>query len=98
MASVEPFLCTQEGCRKECGSEQELDSHKQLHLKLQRRMDGDLLFMKSPKLHGFTDQTPTPSKMFSDNLLKTPTTAGMHLPNPFEEQFQKVSGRNKPLH
>ena len=54
------------------------------------KMDGILLSDKSPKLHGFTDQTPTPSKWFGESQFRTPTTSGSHVSNPFEEQFKKV--------
>ena len=54
------------------------------------KMDGILLSDKSPKLHGFTDQTPTPSKWFGESQFRTPTTSGSHNSNPFEEQFKKV--------
>ena len=83
-------MCTHDDCGETFERDSDLEAHRQLHLR--RQMDsGFLLSNKSPKLHGFTDQTPTPSKCFDDNLLKTPTSNGAHMANPFDQSFDAVS-------
>ena len=90
MMSVEKALeniCNEEGCGQ---SQSEMETHRQQHFR--RQMDIGLLACdKSPKLHGFTDQTPTPSKLFDDKLIKTPSAyIAMDLQNPFDQEFEKV--------
>ena len=93
MMSVEKALekiCNEEGCGRVFQSQSEMETHRQQHLRHQ--MDIGLLTCdKSPKLHGFTDQTPTPSTLFDDKLIKTPSAyIAVNLQNPFDRVFKEV--------